>query len=47
MPMNEPIASVVPERKTPTIAPTAASGSVVSMIVIGWMKLSNCDASTM
>lgn len=47
MPMNEPIASVVPERNTPTMAPTAASGSVVAMIVIGCTKLSNCDASTM
>ena len=35
IPMIDPIASVVPERKTPTMAPTAASGRVVNMIVIG------------
>ena len=44
--MSEPIAIVFLVRKRPRMAPTIASGSVI-MIVSGWMKLSNCDASTM
>jgi hypothetical protein len=46
IPIIVPIAIVLLVRKSARIAPTSASGSV-SMIVTGWMKLSNCDASTM
>ena len=46
IPMSAPMAIVLPVTNSPTTAPTRASGSV-SMIVSGWMKLSNCEASTM
>ena len=46
IPIIDPIEIVCCARKSATMAPTSASGSV-SMIVSGWMKLSNCDASTM
>ena len=46
IPISAPIARVLCVRNRPRTAPTSASGSV-SMIVSGWMKLSNCEASTM
>ncbi len=37
--------SVPPETASPISAPSTASGTV-SMMTSGWMKLSNCAAST-
>ena len=37
--------SVPPETQRPSSAPVTASGTV-SMMTNGWMKLSNCAAST-
>ena len=46
MPIKAPIAMVLSVRNSARTPPTRASGNV-SMIVSGWRKLSNCDASTM
>jgi hypothetical protein len=46
MPIIEKMLSVVPVTSSASITPTTDSGSD-AMIEIGWMKLPNCEASTM
>ena len=46
MPIIEKMFSVVPVSSSASITPTIDSGSD-AMIATGWMKLPNCEASTM